>query len=376
MLNKLLPFPVPTGFPEPLRAAGDVAALAYALADARDVDGAIPDAEIAMLADKGLLLAPLPPSAGGVSLGTVAQTAPMLRDVLRTIGGGSLSLGRLYEGHVNAARLVLRYGTGAQLDVLAQEAAKGRMSAVWNAQTQPGLRLEEGVLQGGKIYTSGAGIVRRPVLTATRHDGMIMVMPDVGSGCADMRDWRPLGMRASLTGMMDFSGVPVIDADVIGGPGDYYKAPLFAGGAWRVLAVQLGALERVIVLYRRQIVDRGRSDDGVQRARFGEAAARLETARLWTARTAQLAEDATIKATEIDALVNFARVEFEATALAIIERVERGLGLSAMLRPNPIERIIRDLRTYLRQPFPDAALAAGADWALQERPIHGDMGVH
>ncbi|MBC7635650.1 MAG: acyl-CoA/acyl-ACP dehydrogenase [Acetobacteraceae bacterium] len=376
MFNKVQPCPVPIGYPAPLRAAGDVAALAFSLAEARDVDGATPDAEIAMLADKGLLLAPLPPSSGGNSLGTVAQTAPILRDVLRTIGGGPLSLGRLYEGHVNAARLVLRYGTGQQLNLLAQEAAKGRLSAVWNAQTGAGLQLDNGVLQGTKIYTSGSGIVRRPVLTAMRHDGLVMVMPDVGAACGDMDDWRPLGMRASLTGKMDFSGIPVADSEVIGAPGDYYRAPLFAGGAWRVLAVQQGALERLMMLYRRQLVDRGRCDDAVQRARFGEAAARLETARLWTARTALLAEDANIQAADIDALVNFARTEFEVAALAIIERIERGLGLSVMLRPNPIERIIRDLRTYLRQPFPDAALATAAGWALQDRPIHGAIGEY
>jgi hypothetical protein len=39
------------------------------------------------------------------------------------------------------------------------------------------------------------------------------------------------------------------------------------------------------------------------------------------------------------------------------------------MRPNPIERISRDLATYLRQPGPDRALTGAADWALrQETP--------
>ena len=142
-----------------------------------------------------------------------------------------------------------------------------------------------------------------------------------------------------------------------------------------MLAVQLGALERLVALYRAALGQRGRSDDPVQRARFGEAVARLETARLWVARTAACAEDERIAPEEIDALVNMARHEFERTALAIIERIERGIGLSAMLRPNPVERIIRDLTTYLRQPFPDAALDAAAVWALAERPDHCDIGA-
>jgi alkylation response protein AidB-like acyl-CoA dehydrogenase len=205
---------------------------------------------------------------------------------------------------------------------------------------------------------------------------LVMVMPDVAAARGDLSAWTPLGMRGSMTGRGDFTGIAVSDDDVVGGPGDYYRAPLFAGGAWRVLAVQLGGLERLVALYRAQLGARGRRDDPVQRARFGEAVARLETARLWSAHAACIAEDREQDPNEIDALVNLARHEFERAALAIIERVERGIGLAAMLRPNPVERIIRDLTTYLRQPFPDAALDAAARWALDERPLHADIGTH
>lgn len=365
---------VPVEIPDLVIAARHVARVAEAFAERRDRDGSVPDSEIAALAATGLLHAPLPATCGGVSLGMAPATAPMLRDVLRTIGGASLPLGRLYEGHVNAVRLVTRYGDAAQLRRLGAEADAGRLSAVWNAQSGDGLRLLGGVLAGGKIYTSGFGLVRRPVLTAMRLDGLVMVMPDVSGARGDLSGWTPLGMRASLTGVADFTGISVASADIIGVAGDYYRAPMFAGGAWRVLAVQLGALERLLALYRAQISASGRSDDPIQRARFGEATARLETVRLWTARIALIAEDIAQDPADIDALVNLARHEFEHIALAIIERIERGIGLSAMLRPNPVERIIRDLTTYLRQPFPDAALNAAAIWALRDQPVHTDIG--
>lgn len=365
---------VPLILPDPVAAALRVARIAEPLAARRDADGSVPDIEIKALAASGLLHAPLPLVCGGLSVGMAPDTTLVLRDVLRIIGGASLPLGRLYEGHVNAVRLVTRYGDAGQLRRLAAEASAGRLSAVWNAQNDDGLKLEGDMLAGGKIYTSGIGVVRRPVLTALRRDGLLMVMPDVAGARGDLSGWTPLGMRASLTGVADFSGISVAPDDVIGSPGDYYRAPLFAGGAWRVLAVQLGGLEQLMALYREQMRQRARQDDPVQRARFGEVAARLETARLWTARTAIIAEDQALDRAEIDALVNMARHEFENAALAIIERIERGIGLSAMLRPNPIERIIRDLTTYLRQPFPDAALAAAAGWALGERPVHSDIG--
>jgi alkylation response protein AidB-like acyl-CoA dehydrogenase len=374
MLNSILAPLVPDGFPCPVAAAGDVAALAAALAPDRDADGSTPDAEVAQLAAAGLLHAPLPPAFGGIGLGMAPASALVLRDVLRIIGGGSLSLGRLYEGHVNAVRLATRYGNAGHWRRLAGEAAAGRLSAVWNAQSGAGLQVEGNSLVGGKIYTSGAGIVRRPIVTARCGDRVVMLMPDVAGAHFDLSAWTPLGMRASLTGTADLTGVAIVPADIVGEPDDYYRAPLFAGGAWRVLAVQLGGLEQLMGLYRTQLGTRGRGDDPVQRARFGEASARLETARLWTARTAAVAEDPNIETGTIDALVNFARHEFEAAALAIVERVERGIGLSAMLRPNPVERLIRDLTTYLRQPFPDAALAAAAAWSLDDRPLHADIG--
>lgn len=375
MLNRSEAAEVPLLSPDPAMAARHVAAAAADLAESRDCDGSVPDREIAALASTGLLHAPLPAELGGSGLGMATDSTLMLRDVLRNIGAASLSLGRLYEGHVNAVRLITRYGNYRQLAVLAQEATAGRLSAVWNAQSGQGLTLDGATLRGAKIYTSGIGIVRRPVLTAGTPDGVVMLMPDVAAARGDLGAWTPRGMRASMTGCADFTGLVVAAEDIIGGPGDYYRAPLFAGGAWRVLAVQQGALEQLMALYRAQLAERGRSDDPVQRARFGEAVALLETARLWTARAAVTAEDTALPPAEVDALVNLARHVFERSALALIERIERGVGLSTMLRPNPIERIVRDLQTYLRQPFPDAALDAAAVWSLAVRPVHLDLGT-
>jgi alkylation response protein AidB-like acyl-CoA dehydrogenase len=373
MLNRSQVVTVPTALFDAVTAACRVAAVALRQAPLRDKDGSAPDNETAALASEGLLHAPLPSVLGGAALGMTAATAPVLRDVLRTIGGASLALGRLYEGHVNAVRLVTRYGSDAQLRLLATEAAAGRLSAVWNAQTGTGLTLVEGRLVG-KIYTSGVGMVRRPLLTAGTSDGVVMLLPDVSDARGNLAGWTPLGMRASMTGTADFTGLAVAPGEIIGIAGDYYRAPQFAGGAWRVLAVQLGAVEALISHYREQIAERGRADDPVQRARFGEALVACETARLWSGRAAAIAEDPRQDPAEVDALVNLARRGFETAALAVIEHVQRGIGLSSMLRPNPVERIVRDLATYLRQPFPDAALDAAARWALMERPIHRDIG--
>ena len=356
-------------------AARRTARVADRLAERRDRGGSFPTIEVAALHRHGLLHAPLPVHHGGMGLGLYAATAPILRDVLRIIGGASLPLGRLYEGHVNAVRLVARFGTDRHLAMLGAEAEAGRLSAVWNAETPPGLTLEGGILAGTKRYTSGTGHVRRPVLTATTHGGVMMAIPDVAAAIGDLSEWLPTGMAATATGSIDFTGIAVRPGDIVGAAGDYYRSPYFAGGAWRVLAVQLGGLERLVTLYREAMATRGRSADPVQRARFGGVLMQLETARLWTARAAAIAEDSAQDAGTIDAFVNLARHAFDRAALDIIERVQRGIGLSAMLRPAAVERIARDLVTYLRQPFPDAALDAAAGWGLAtHRDMHSDLG--
>jgi hypothetical protein len=45
---------------------------------------------------------------------------------------------------------------------------------------------------------------------------------------------------------------------------------------------------------------------------------------------------------------------------------QRSVGLQAFLRPNPIERMSRDLATYLRQPGPDRALTDAAAGILAQ----------
>ena len=62
----------------------------------------------------------------------------------------------------------------------------------------------------------------------------------------------------------------------------------------------------------------------------------------------------------IVAFVNLTRGVTERAALDVLELVHRGVGLNGFLHPHPVERISRDLATYLRQPVPDLAMADAA----------------
>jgi alkylation response protein AidB-like acyl-CoA dehydrogenase len=175
-------------------------------------------------------------------------------------------------------------------------------------------------------------------------------------------------MRASATGAVDFKGVEVEPVEIVGREGDYERQPWFSAGAWRFAAVQLGGMERLFDLLRRHLQETNRGRDPHQAARLGQAAMAVETARLWVTQAATTAEvPLESRAPEqLVAYVNLARLAVEAAALDLMQLVQRSVGLHAFMRPNPIERISRDLATYLRQPGPDRALTDAASWLLAQ----------
>ena len=347
--------------------AATVAAFAARHAADNDDDVSFPTAEIEELYRCGLLMAPFSAAFGGEELGINAPDT--LRHVLTAIGRGSLPLGRLYEGHVNAVALTARYGTPANLQLLRQEAQAGRPSGVWMAG-EP-LRLERGgngrlLLRGRKVLCSGAGHFRRPLVAAEHDGGSQMVIPFVDPpDRAEVESWTAQGMRATATGSVDFEGIEVGEDELVGSKGDYLRSPYFRGGAWRVIAVQLGGLEAVLAAFRTQLRASPNGDQPLQLARYGEAEIACETARLWVEKAARLAEGPVDDADSIDAYVDLARNAFEAASLRVVALAQKAIGLKSFLRPNPLERLTRDLTIYLRQPNLDFSLLSAAAHQLR-----------
>jgi alkylation response protein AidB-like acyl-CoA dehydrogenase len=111
-------------------AARDIAERAFASAGSCDEDGAYPAAEVAALHESRLLAATLPRELGGSGIG-----GSVLCVILRRLGSGSLPLGRLFEGHVNAIGLALGYGSRA--DIVERE-LQARRAGVQREYGSPG----------------------------------------------------------------------------------------------------------------------------------------------------------------------------------------------------------------------------------------------
>jgi alkylation response protein AidB-like acyl-CoA dehydrogenase len=290
-------------------------------------------------------------------------------DLLRAMGGVEPSLGRLYEGHFNAALLVALFGNEEQRRRAHRDATAAELFAVWNTQDQDPVRIEPRrsgyVLSGAKTWASGADSVTRALITARRRDGgvqMCLVPLDRCSATVDDSTWRPHGMADSNSFRVAFDEIELVEDDLIGAPDDYERNPWFGGGALRFVAVHAGIVDRLMRETLTYLVQQGRSEDPYQRARAGELRVAAQSARNWlrTGEDAWNAFDAAPTernaATVVDA-VDMARVAVERAALDSIELAVRSVGAHGLVEPLPFSKLICDLQMYLRQPAPDAALA-------------------
>jgi alkylation response protein AidB-like acyl-CoA dehydrogenase len=331
---------------------------------ARELDrmAAFPADDITALRDHGVLLAPLPLRHGGLGLGTEPDGALGLFDLLRLIGSGNLSVGRIVEGHVNALQLICLYGDEAQMARAAEDAAQGHLFAIWNTEAPPGVQLgDDGVLSGRKSHGSAAGSATRAIITVdhSRRSRLLLVSLTAGERTGASREVLH-GMRATQSGWIDFESYAPGFADFIGDAGDYLREPAFSAGAWRALAVILGGIQALVDELRGQLHVRNRHSNPHQATRIAQALIAQETAFLWTRKAALLVESGDARTEDIIGYVGLARRAVEMAALEVMQLAQRSLGLAALVDTNAAELLMRDLATYLRQPAMDEAIEEAA----------------
>jgi alkylation response protein AidB-like acyl-CoA dehydrogenase len=358
--------------PDEAARVADLVPWMQVLATKGDAEATFPQTELAALRQAGILAVPLPNEAPD---GARAR-AERLAQVLTQLGRGNLSVGRLVEAHINARQLIARFGTRVQRARAMADVRAGELFAVW--VTDPpddGLRLmrrgDRLLLEGSKMFCSGAGFASRALLTARdESDNSLMLVVTLNGGERVRPLQAPLqGMRAAVTGTVEFSGCTIAPDAVLGTPGDYLAEPDFSAGAWRGSAVASGGLCSLVDHLTETLRTQGRADDPHQRARLGSALIAWETSRLWVLQAARIAEDPHSDPATAVAYAGLARIAVEHACLDAMRLVQRSLGLGAFRQGTPVERICRDLATYLRQPAPDEVLTeAAAHFAIHRLP--------
>ena len=328
--------------------------------------GGYPRLEMQALADARLLTCTLP---GGLLEGSASPTSDLLT-TLYHIGRGNLSVGRIFEGHLNALLLIQRYGTPEQRRRWFADAENRHVFAVWNTEMADGVsfnREADGRIRvaGAKSFCSGSTEVSRPLVTgnARGESGLeagwqLAVIPlDRHEPEVDTTFWTTVGMRNSVSYKIDFTGI-LLEADqLLGGPDDYNRQPFLTAGCLRFAAVQLGGAEAILEETCAYLRSRGRTEAPDQRRRVGRMTVALETARLWLPRAGEVIDRGS-DAGEIVFTANVVRTVVTEACRLVLRLSDECVGARGMLPPQPLARLHADLQVYLRQPAPDAALDA------------------
>ncbi|MEJ7891770.1 MAG: hypothetical protein WKF94_03955 [Solirubrobacteraceae bacterium] len=268
-----------------------------------------PDDAFAVLGEAGMLA----PIAG------LADQLEAVRAVARADG----SVGRIFDGHVNAVeRLGLTEFDG--------------LLGVWGADPAPGegepARVDGDRMFGVKTFCSGSGGLDR-VLVLIRGD---LVHVDLASGATIDEDWyRSAGLRASASHRVVFDGAPVLG--VVGPIG---ALPWFARDAVRTTATWAGladaALDAALSILRAK-----EATDLVALA-VGRMRTAHATIDLWMAEAARSEAPTPAFATHLrDAVAGCCRT--------LVDEAIRATGSRPLATGGALDRAKRDLDVFLLQ---------------------------
>ncbi|MES1929966.1 acyl-CoA dehydrogenase, exported protein [Salinisphaera dokdonensis CL-ES53] len=278
----------------------------------------------------------------------------------RLYGAGrvDLPLARLFEGHMDALQIVARYGDAQSARHLHGSARNGARFGVWNAPLagEP-LRLHSGMIDGGKAFASGAGLLTHALVSADvddcQHKQLLVIDLQHTPPVIDRNWWQVLGMQRSETHLVRWQNAPLGAGDMpIGAPGDYEREPWLSAGALRFVAAQAGGIAGLFDGVRAHLVARNRAGDPHQAARLGRLYGLADNAAAVCRSTAAALFDTPTDSHP--ARVASARsTVLEAGEQAIL-LAQQSVGLSAFFETDPLCAHMADLMVYLRQPAPDA----------------------
>lgn len=348
-----------------------------------DQTGSFPSADFDDLFTAGLNAPTIPVEHGGLGLGPLRRHAHPLWMMTTTLAKADLSLARCWEGHANALMLIDALGGGAQREQWFQGVvSRGERWVAWSGEPQapkPGevrrfgttvTRTEGGwVVDGSKAFaTSAIGadwailLVNPAGPGGARHLGgadesLLLLACRLAhpSITVDTSWWDPLGMRGTASHVVRFDKTPIPDAWRIGEPGSYLREGWQTAFIPHYAASFLGAAEAAYDYALEYVGRQAKGGDPYVQQRVGRMAVEVDTAHLWLAHVAALWDSG--RRDEAGFAGNEARHLIEHLALSTIDNCVRACGARSLIRPSPVERILRDLTLYVRHDNDDHILA-------------------
>lgn len=336
-----------------------------AKATSSDLADVAPTEEINLLAKAGLLRITLP----GEPLDFNKKLTADLLKLLKDVGKANLSIGRIYEGHINALYLIHLFATASQKEIWYEQVENSNaLFGVWNTQAKDGIKLElengSFKLRGKKTFCSGASLVTHGLITGDIDTDdrkgwqmMVVEMDNLSDEQIDKSSWKTLGMRASGSFTVDFSGLSIQQKELLGQPGEYLKQPYFNGGAIRFAAVQLGGIEAIAEETLSYLKLLNRTENDLQNIRVANIMTAVQAGNLWITQAGKNFDQWVHQSSNEEDLIAFAnmtRTAIEEIGIMVMKESNQCVGARGLMHPFSFERLYRDLSFYLRQPAPDA----------------------
>ena len=350
-----------------------------------DVAGANPIESWRALWREGLLAGTVPTAHGGLGVDMPTYIA-----LIRAVARGCANTGMTLHMHSTVMRFVDALGTTAQKRRYFDEVVRhGKLFGSWGSE--PAVSLSRTLLVETAIRRDATGYVIDGVkhfctmaLGAAHYmiwcalDGgtdmakslQLALVPAETPGITTDGKWDTLGMRATFSPSVTFTGVRLPDDGILGDPGAALRVGVIESFALGYAAIYLGIAESALAFamdYAKKRVVRPENvavamDPTVQR-HIGELAAHLDAAGLVL--TDSAARWGSADPLELGPLANRAKYLATEVGLHVTSKVIQVVGGRGAFKDYPAERAFRDLRTCtLMPPTVDRMLEAIGKHAL------------
>ena len=335
-----------------------------------DAAGANPIDSWRVLGRDGFLASCIPTAYGGLGL-----DMPTYVGVIRTIARGCANTAMTVHMHSTVMRFIDALGTDAQKRrYFAEVVEHGRLFGSWGSEPAVSLSRsflvetvvrqdrDDYVVDGVKHFCTMALGASHYMVWCALEGGTDMgkallqvLVPADAPGIATDGKWNTLGMRATFSPSVTFTGVRVAKDAALGDPGTALRVGVVESFALGYAAVYVGIAEGALAFaidYAKQRIVKPENvpvahDPTVQR-HVGELAAHLDAARLVLADSAERWEAA--DAQERGVLGNKAKYIATEVGLAVTSKVIQVVGGRGAYKDFPAERAFRDLRTSTLMP--------------------------
>ena len=253
--------------------------------------------------------------------------------------------GRLAEAHADAVAILAELnGPDAQAD---------QMWGVWAAEARDAALCVRGdgerlVLDGTKVWCSGAGLCTHALVTARLESGQrgLFAVELNQPGVQPLPStWRNVGMAESDTRSVQFTAA---DTVTVGRPDEYLTRPGFWHGAIGVGACWLGGARAVAApLYERALDDRVDAHTLAHLGAVDAALAAGEAMLLWAA--AEIDADPANRKGSAELVARRTRAVTEIAVDEAISRTARALGPAPLCQDAQHAKRVADLAIYVRQ---------------------------